>query len=154
MAGIIRIWMQVFFAFHWLHWHLTTESAKISRQLQHEIAVRRKDKNHKTRYYLIKLWSYHFLFLVNPVIVLQHLPWKLYNFPNYFESLPQTSIICSKICWFTRFSLTVAGRIYALFVAKSTSVPGLGGGGLSQSWQCQDFGSASHRNPSLSHSSY
>ena len=42
-------------------------------------------------------------------------------------------------------------KIDALFVAKSTSVPGLGGGGggLSQSWQCQDFGSSRYGNPSL-----
>ena len=41
-------------------------------------------------------------------------------------------------------------KIDALFVAKSTSVPGLGGGGgLSQSWQCQDFGRSGCCNPSL-----
>ena len=40
-----------------------------------------------------KLWSYNLLFLVNPVIVLQHLPWKLCNFPNYFESLFETSSV-------------------------------------------------------------
>ena len=33
--------------------------------------------------------------------------------------------------WNTRALSIVASRIYALFVAKSTSVPGLGGGGLS-----------------------
>ena len=46
--------------------------------------------------------------------------------------------------WNTRALSIVASRIYALFVPKSTSVPGLGGGEeeLSQSWQCQDFGSA------------
>ena len=53
--------------------------------------------------------------------------------------------------WNTRALSIVASRIYALFVAKSTSVPGLGGGGggLSQSWQCQDFGSSGYCNPSL-----
>ena len=49
--------------------------------------------------------------------------------------------------WNTRALSIVASRIYALFVAKSTSVPGLGGG-LSQSWQCQDFGSACYSNSS------
>ena len=33
-----------------------------------------------------KLWSYHDLFLVNPVTVLQHFLWKLCNFPNNFVS--------------------------------------------------------------------
>ena len=42
MVGIIGIWMQMFFAFHWIRWHLTTESAKISRQLQREIALQWK----------------------------------------------------------------------------------------------------------------
>ena len=51
--------------------------------------------------------------------------------------------------WNTRTLSIVASRIYALFVAKSTSVPGLGGGGLSQSWQCQDFGRSGCCNPSL-----
>ena len=53
--------------------------------------------------------------------------------------------------WNTRPLSIVASRIYALFVAKSTSVPGFGGGGggLSQSWQCQDFGSSGYGNPSL-----
>ena len=32
--------------------------------------------------------------------------------------------------WNTRTLSIVASRIYALFVAKSTSVPGLGGGGV------------------------
>merc|ERR1711989_100564 len=38
------------------------------------------------------------------------------------------------------------------FVVKSTRVPGLGqgGGGSSQSWQCQDFHGACSTNPSLS----
>ena len=40
-------------------------------------------------------------------------------------------------------ALFIDCRIYALFVAKSSSVPKLGGGeGLSQFWQCQDLGSA------------
>ena len=35
-------------------------------------------------------------------------------------------------------------------------MPGLGGGGggLSQSWQCQDFGSSSNSNPSLIESTF
>ena len=49
------------------------------------------------------------------------------------------------------FKIDKIDKIDALFVAKSTSVPGLGGGGggLSQSWQCQDFGSSGYGNPSL-----
>ena len=49
------------------------------------------------------------------------------------------------------FKMDKIDKIDALFVAKSTSVPGLGGGGggLSQSWQCQDFGSSGYCNPSL-----
>ena len=49
------------------------------------------------------------------------------------------------------FKMDKIDKIDALFVAKSTSVPGLGGGGggLSQSWQCQDFGSSGYGNPSL-----
>ena len=38
--------------------------------------------------------------------------------------------------------LIVASRIYV-------RVPGLGGGGLSQSWQCQDFDSTYYVHPSL-----
>ena len=64
----------------------------------------------------------------------------------------QKVTICSQLVNIspTLFLLIVASRIYALFVAKSTSVPGLGGGGggLSQSWQCQDFDSTYFVNPS------
>ena len=46
-------------------------------------------------------------------------------------------------------SSIVASRIYAFFVVKSTRVSRLGGGGSSQSWQCQDFHGFCSRHPSL-----
>ena len=66
---------------------------------------------------------------------------KIIFTPKYVDSRALSSI--------------VASQIYALFVVKSTSVPkfwGMGWGGSSQFWQCQDFESAYFANLSLSQS--
>ena len=71
-------------------------------------------------------------------------------YPQLVNISPEIILILQNMLIYALL-LIVASRIYALFVAKSTSVPGLGGGGggLRQSWQCQDFDSACYGNPSL-----
>ena len=71
-------------------------------------------------------------------------------YPQLVNISPEIILILQNMLIYALL-LIVASRIYALFVAKSTSVPGLGGGegGLSQSWQCQDFDSACYFHPSL-----
>ena len=46
-------------------------------------------------------------------------------------------------------SKNVASGIFALLLAKFAKVPGLGGGGSTQFWQCQDFGCIWTPNPPL-----
>ena len=75
---------------------------------------------------------------------------KVTIYPQLVNISPEIILILQNMLIYVLF-MTVTSRIYALFVAKSTSVPGLGGGRgvLSQFLKCQDFGSACHCRPSL-----
>ena len=70
--------------------------------------------------------------------------------PRLVNISPKKVMFTPKYVDLRALSSVVASRIYALFVVKSTRVPRLGGGGSSQSWQCQDFHGFCCSHPSLS----
>ena len=81
------------------------------------------------------------------------------NYPQLVIISPEIILILQNMLIYALF-IDCSESIYALFVAKSTSVPklggggGVGGGGLSQFWQCQDLESAYCSKSSPRHIAY